>query len=611
MDLSYRKYIVIALFISVSIIFIGRFFFIQVVDTSYQLDAANNSQRYIVKYPARGLIYDRNGKLIVANEAAYDLMVVPGQVSQLDTLALINLLKIDKKKFIKNLSKAASNSFKPEAVVKQISAETYINLQENLHRFPGFYVQVRNVRKYPYKSAGILLGYIREVDKTDISNDSYYKQRDYIGKRGIEQIYEKHLRGEKGGEYQVVDVHGRVKEKLKGGEYDKPSILGKSITTTLDIDLQNYGERLMKNKIGCIVAIQPSTGEVLALVSSPSFDPNILVGRGLAKNFNKLISDTLFPLFNRAIQGDRYPPGSTFKVLNALVGLEENIMSQENKISCNMGYRAGGLHVNCHDHPSPVNLTQSIQMSCNTYYCTIFRATLDAQKYGSVTQGYEQWRKHIASFGLGLPLGIDLRGERPGFIPQPSYYNRYYGENKWKSLTVISLAIGQGEISMTPLQLANTSAAIANRGYYYTPHIVKQLEDTTIDKRFKIRHNTSIDPEHFKPVIDGMHKVIHGGEGATARYISIPGIEMCGKTGTAQNPHGENHSIFMAFAPKENPEIAVAVYVENAGYGSTWAAPIASLIIENYLTDSVHRSRKWIENRMLESDLLSKEKDAN
>src|SRR5690554_1684944 len=303
MDLSYRKYLIIIIFSLVSIIYIARFFYIQVIDTSYQLDATNNSQRFIVEHPARGLIYDRYGNLIVANEAAYDLMVVSGQVSHLDTAALVNLLEIDKKTFVTRLSKASNNRYKPEAIVNQISAQTYINLQENLHRFPGFYVQVRSVRKYPYKSAGILLGYIREVDKKDIENDSYYKQRDYIGKRGIEEMYEKHLRGFKGGSYQIVDVHGRVKGKLKDGKFDKPSILGKSITTTLDIDLQNYGEELMKNKIGSIVAIQPSTGEILALISSPSFDPNMLVGRGLSSNYNKLQSDTLFPLFNQAIQG--------------------------------------------------------------------------------------------------------------------------------------------------------------------------------------------------------------------------------------------------------------------------------------------------------------------
>ncbi|MFW5851166.1 MAG: penicillin-binding protein 2 [Bacteroidota bacterium] len=611
MDVSYRKYIIIIIFSLVSIIYIARFFYIQVIDTSYQLNATNNSQRFIVEHPARGLIYDRYGKLIVANEAAYDLMVVTGQVSHLDTAALVKLLEIDKKTFVSRLSKASNNRYKPEAIVNQISAQTYINLQENLHRFPGFYMQIRSVRKYPYKSAGILLGYIREVDKKDIEKDSYYKQRDYIGKRGIEEMYEKHLRGFKGGSYQVVDVHGQVKGKLKDGKYDRPSILGKSITTTLDIDLQNYGEKLMKNKIGSIVAIQPSTGEILALISSPSFDPNMLVGRGLSPNYNKLKSDTLFPLFNRAIQGDRYPPGSTFKVLNALIALQEKTITPQYKVRCNMGYNAGRLHVDCHDHPSPVELTQSIQMSCNSYYCTIFRGLLDDSKYENVTEAYKIWRKHTSSFGLGSRLGIDLFGEQPGFIPQPSYYDRYYGEHKWKSLTIVSLAIGQGEISMTPLQLANFSAAIANRGFFYTPHLIKTLQDTIIDKRYRTRHNTTIAAENYEPVIEGMYKVVHGGKGATARYIAIPDIEMCGKTGTAQNPHGENHSIFTAFAPKENPEIAIAVYVENAGYGSTWAAPIASLMIEKYLTDTIHPSRIWIENRMLQSNLLEKDEDTN
>ena len=607
MDVSQRKYSIAAIFIIICVIFIVRFFYIQVIDTSYQLDATNNSQRFVVKYPARGLVFDRNKKLIVANEAAYDLMVVVGQVSKFDTLALLKILQVDKEKFISNYKEAAENKYRPFPVVKLISAKTYANLQENMYRFPGFFVQVRSVRNYPYSSAGLLLGYIREVDKSDIDTDSYYIKGDYKGKRGIEEMYETFLRGEKGGSYDVVDVHGRVKGRLHDGKFDKPSVLGKDITTTLDITLQNYGELLMSNKIGSIVAIEPATGEILALVSSPTFDPNMLVGQGLSKNYRTLSSDTLFPLYNRAIQGDRYPPGSTFKMMNSLIALHEGIITPNFSYTCRGGYSAGRLHVRCHPHESPVNLVQSIQVSCNSYYCSVFRSILDAKKYTSVSQGYTTWRNHVISFGLGSKLGIDLFGEKPGFIPPNSYFDRYYGINRWKSLTIVSLGIGQGEISVTPLQLANFAAIIANRGFYFIPHLVKEIKDTTINSKYTEPHYTTIHSRYFEPIIEGMFQVVHGGAGATARHVAIPGIEMCGKTGTAQNPHGENHAVFMAFAPRENPKIAIAVYVENAGYGGTWAAPIASLMIEKYLNDSIHPSRTWIEQRMLEANLILKE----
>ncbi len=607
MELSHRKYTVAAIFILVFLIFIGRFFYIQVIDTSYQLDAMNNSQRFVVKYPARGLVYDRNKNLIVANEAAYDLMVVVGQVPQFDTLALLELLQVPKEMFLRNYKEASLNKYRPFPIVKQISAKTYANLQENMYQFPGFFMQVRTVRHYPYSSAGLLLGYIHEVDKTDIEQDPYYSKGDYKGKRGIEKMYETYLRGEKGGSYDVVDVRGRVKGKLHDGKFDKPSVLGKDITITLDINLQNYGELLLSNKIGSIVALEPSTGEVLALVSAPAFDPNMLVGRGLRENFKKLTSDTLFPLYNRALQGDRYPPGSTFKLMSSLIALQEGIITPQYSYTCRGGYTAGRLHVRCHPHESPVDLVKSIQVSCNSYYSSLFRSILDANKYPSVAHAYTVWRNHVTSFGLGKSLGIDIFDEKPGFIPQNTYYDRYYGKNRWKSLTIVSLGIGQGEICLTPLQLANFTATIANKGFYYIPHIIKEIENTEIDPKYSEIHYTTIDSLHFEPVIEGMYNVVHGGPGATARYVAIPNIEMCGKTGTAQNPHGENHAVFIAFAPRENPQIAIAVYVENAGYGATWAAPIASLMIEKYLNDSIHPSRKWIEQRMMQTNLISPE----
>jgi len=604
MDFSFRKYKIAAFIILVCLIFIGRFFYIQIIDESYQLDAENNSRRYVVKHPARGLIYDRNGKLIVANEAAYDLMVVVGQVKHLDTIALLDILQIPKKRFLKEYSLAKKNRYRPHPVVRQISAKTYINLQENLHHFPGFYVQVRAVRQYPDSAGAIVLGYVSEVTDAKVKSDPYYKSGDYVGRTGIERMYEQHLRGVKGGSYYQVDVKGRVKGRLQDGEYDQPSVLGKDITTTLDIDLQKYGEQLMSGKTGSIVAIDPSTGEVLSLISAPYFDPNLLVGQSLRKYYGELLLDPLKPLFNRALQGDAYPPGSTFKIMNGLIALEEGIITPETRFGCNMGYTSGGLHVGCHSHENPLDLEHSIMMSCNAYYCATFRATVDAPKFKGIEQGYESWRNHVLSFGFDEKLGIDLPYERPGRIPSNAYYDNKYKGWRWKSLTVVSLAIGQGEISMTPLQLANYGCAIANRGYYYTPHIVKALEGDTINPKFKIKHQTTISPKYFDPIVEGMYKVVQGGPGATARHVSIPGIEMCGKTGTAQNPHGKDHSIFLAFAPKDNPKIVVAVYVENSGYGGTWAAPIASLMIEKYLRDTISDKNKPLEKKMLEADLI-------
>lgn len=604
MDLKFRRIIVSVVFVLVALLFIGRLFYIQVIDDSYKLSAENNSRRFMVKHPARGLIYDRNNELIVANEAAYDLMVVYGQVKNLDTIQLLDILQIDKHVFFKEMQKAAENKYRPYPVVKQISVQTASRLQEKLHNFSGFFTQVRTVRSYPHKCGALVLGYISEVTKNDIEADAYYEQGDYIGKIGIERVYEQYLRGQKGGAYLVVDVKGRVKGSLEEGKHDRPSVLGKDVITTLDIYLQEYGEKLMQNKTGSIVAIEPKTGEVLALISSPTFDPNLMVGQSINTNYRKFVTDPNKPLYNRALQGDRYPPGSTFKIVNALVALQEEIITPLYSVGCQMGYFAGGIRVGCHRHQSPLNLIQSIQMSCNAYYCNIFRAILDADKYGSVRNGYDVWRNHVCSMGLGAPLGIDLPSERPGNIPKPEYYDKYYGKNRWKSLTIVSLSIGQGEICMTPLQMANCAAIIANRGYYYTPHVVREIQDTVMNNTFKKQHVTSFNSEHFYYIIKGMYDVVQGEGGSTARVAAIPGINIGGKTGTAQNPHGKDHSIFMAFAPIEDPKIAIAVYVENAGFGATFGAPIASLMIEKYLTDTI--KRPWLETRMLETNLIHK-----
>ncbi|MBR4349369.1 MAG: penicillin-binding protein 2, partial [Bacteroidales bacterium] len=584
MNLSNRRIVLSAIYIAVALLYIARLFYIQVIDDSYKLDAENNSRRYEVRHPARGLIYDRNGKLIVANEVAYDLMVVTGQIKNLDTLKLLSIINVPKETFVTELKKAKKSSFRPYPIVKQISAETYAKLQEQLFNFQGFYVQTRTVRNYPYHCGALVLGYISEVNKKEIDANPYYEQGDYIGKIGIEKRYEPYLRGVKGGKYYQVDVKGRVKGSFEDGKYDKPVTLGKNITTTLDIELQKYGEELMRNKKGSIVALDPKTGEILALVSAPTFDPNIMVGRLVNENYKKLESDPLKPLYNRPIQGDRYPPGSTFKTLNALIGLQEGIITPNTMYGCQAGYYSGGLHVGCHNHYSPINLIESIKMSCNAYYCNVFRAILDAPKYKSVREGFLTWQSHIKSFGLGDKLGIDLPSERPGIVPRAEYYDKVYGKNRWKSLTLISLSIGQGEITMTPLQMANVAATIANKGYYYTPHVVKEIDDTVFDKSFIKKHQTKIAEKYYDIVQEGMYQVVQGEpySGATAWFVALKDISICGKTGTAQNPHGDDHSIFMAFAPREDPKIAISVYVENAGFGATWAAPIASLMIEKY-----------------------------
>lgn len=597
-----RKYIIGAIFIFFGLILVSRLLFIQVINKEkYILSAQNNSRRYVPKYPARGLIYDRNGKLLVYNEAAYDLMIVKSQITPFDTTELAYILNIDKETIIKKFKNIRSK-YKPQEFVNQVSADNYSVLQEKLHKYSGFIVQPRTLRKYPYKSAAHLLGYVGEVDEKIIEQNDYYVMGDYIGISGVEQYYEKELRGTKGGEYYQVDVKGRITGRLNDGEYDKPSHVGQNITLTIDIDLQNLGEKFMQNKIGSVVAIEPKTGEILALVSSPNYDPNLLTGRSRTPNIKKLLQDSLNPLFNRALMAG-YPPGSTFKTLNALIGLQEQIITPFTSYGCNNGYTVGNFHLGCHSHRSPLDLRASIENSCNAYYCNVFRHLIDHPKYGSVKDGFVVWYNHLKSFGLGQKLDADFFNERSGYLPLAEDYDKRYGTGAWRSLMVVSLAIGQGEFIVSPMQMANVTATIANKGFFYTPHIIKSIEDNdSIDAKYRKPHYTTIEQNHFIPVIEGMERVVHG-DGGTARWHKIPDITMCGKTGTAENPHGEDHSIFIAFAPKDDPQIAIAVYVENAGFGSTWAAPIASMMIEQYIKDTISKPAYYV-NRILEKDLI-------
>ena len=597
-----RKYFIIALMVLASLLLIVRLFVIQIVKDTYRLSADNNVLRYVTQYPARGLIFDRNGKLIVSNQAAYDIMVIPSQTTMIDTAAFCSLLGISDKVFIRQMRAAFNYSRRaPSVFLKQVSDETYAGFQEKMFMFPGFYVQPRTLRKYTRPVAAHILGYVSEVDDGIINRNSYYKPGDYIGKSGIEEAYENELRGLKGVKIYLVDVFSRIKGSYSDGERDTVAVQGSDIISSIDIDLQEYGELLMKNKRGSIVAIEPSTGEVLALVSAPNYDPGLLVGRVRSENFSRLQSDTaLQPLFNRALMAS-YPPGSTFKPVNGLIGLQEGVISEETLFGCNYGY----LFVGCHSHDSPLDLAGAVANSCNSYFCQTYRKVLENTKYNSVSDAFEAWKKYLDEFGFGSKLGTDFINELPGFIPAPSYYDRYHGKGRWKALTVISMAIGQGEIGTTPLQMANMTAAIANRGYYYTPHIVKAVgAGGANNPRFTAKHQLSIDSANFEKIILGMEGAVSGVPGATARVAAIRGIIVCGKTGTSQNPHGDDHAVFIAFAPKDDPKIAIAVYVENAGFGSTSAAPVASLMIEKYLRNSV--TNKAMEQRILDLNLEEK-----
>ena len=598
MAFEQRKNIILSLIIVLALVYVGRLFYLQVINKSYQISAENNVLRFVTEYPERGLIYDRNHKLLVFNKASYDLMVIPNKIKNLDTTELCNLVHFDKKEFTRQLKKAKKYSgYKPSVIIKLLDEEEFSALQEQLFRFHGFYLQRRLVRSYTDTIASHLLGYIGEVSEKQIKADPYYVQGDYIGISGIENFYESKLRGKKGVSIYQVDVHNRIKDRFADGKYDTLPEKGKDLTITIDRILQHYGEYLLQGKIGSIVAVEPATGEVLAFVSSPTYNPNMLISRNRSKYYKMLITDSLKPLFNRALMS-KYPPGSTFKVANALVGQEEEILFPNTYYSCHYGYHAGGLTVGCHGHKSPLNLIESIQISCNAYYCNVFRNILEHNKNESVEYAFKIWRHYITSLGFGSKLGIDLPNESSGFIPTTKYFDKFYGRGHWSGLTVISMAIGQGEVLVTPLQLANFVAIIANKGYYKIPHVVKAIKDSNINISYQVSHYTDIKKQYFEVVTEGMYLAVNGGAGATAHIAKIQGIDVCGKTGTAQNPHGKDHSVFMAFAPRQNPKIAIAVVIENGGYGATIAAPIARLMIEKYLNDSI--SRPYLEKYVLE-----------
>jgi penicillin-binding protein 2 len=599
-----RRYVINAIFLVIALVFIIRIFFLQIIDKSNKSRADNNVFRYLTEFPARGLVYDCNGKPLLFNEATYDLMVIPRQMGEkFDSAGFCKLIGTDILSFRKKVKFASNYSnFLPTIYDEKIPKEQYGMLQERLSEFPGFYIQTRTIRNYPQPYCAQILGYIGETTPKILETDDYYKPGDYIGISGLEKSYEKELRGRKGVRIIMVDVHNRDMGSYMDGKFDVPAKAGQDLYTFLDVELQEYAEKLLEGKRGSVVALDPRSGGILAIASSPAYDPNLLVGRDRTKNYFKLLSDKNLPLFNRALSG-RYPPGSTFKLVVGLVGLQEGVLNTSVAYPCYGGFPLGnGKMVKCHPHGSPLPLLGAIQTSCNAYFCKVLKTCIENKHYGSTELAFNAWREYVMSFGLGKPLGVDLPSESAGNIPTSTYYDKYFGRGHWRALSVISIAIGQGEIMLTPLQLANVAAIIANRGYFYTPHIVKSIGSlSNLNKKYLLKRYTKVNPDYFNYVVQGMYGVVEGG---TARNVRMDSIQVCGKTGTVQNA-GKNHSVFIAFAPKDNPKIAIAAVVENSGYGSAWAAPVASLMIEKYLTHKVKRLD--LEKQIMESKLIISE----
>lgn len=586
-----RKYVLGAVVILVVLLYIVRLFGLQILSDKYKRYADSNAFLNKIQYPSRGAIYDRNGKLLVFNQPAYDVTFVPREVENLDTLDFCRSLGITEEQFLQRMADVRDrrknpgySKYTPQVFMTQLSAEECGIFQEKLFKFPGFSIQRRTIRQYSYNSAGHVLGDIGEVSMSDIEKDDYYIRGDYIGKQGIERSYEKYLRGEKGVEVLLRDAHGRIQGHYMDGKFDRPSVPGKNLKLGIDIDLQMLGERLMQNKIGAIVAIEPKTGEILCMVSSPNFDPHMMIGRQRGKNHLLLEKDRQKPLLNRAIMGT-YPPGSTFKTTQGLIFLQEGIIQEETSFPCSHGFIYRGLKVGCHGHASPLPLIPAIATSCNAYFCWGLYRMIGDRKYGSPQNALTVWKDYMVSQGFGYKLGVDLPGELRGFIPNAQYYDRAY-RGSWNGLTIISIAIGQGEVLATPLQIANLGATIANRGHFITPHVVKEVEDNSLDSLYTEVRTTGISRDYYEDIVEGMRAAVTGSTGSgTCRLVGalLPGVEACGKTGTAQNPHGKDHSVFMGFAPKDDPKIAIVVYVENGGWGATYGVPIGALMMDQYL----------------------------
>ena len=593
------------------LLLLGSIFSIQILDDRYKQDADRNSTVYETIYPTRGAIFDRNGAVLVGNRVAYDILVSPREVKAFDTLALSAALDVTpefiRSKLDEYHRKRASIGFQAVTMLRMVPAETYMRFNEVKYKFPGFRGQARSMREYPVNAGGNLLGYVSEVNQQYMErHPGEYRSGDYAGMTGIEAARETDLRGEKGYHIYLRNARNQIEQPFKDGTMDKEAVPGKNIVTTIDAQLQQYGQELMAGKVGSVVAIEPSTGEILALVSSPGIDVEQLSDIG--KHYNEIVKNPYKPMYNRAVQAS-YPPGSVFKLVNALIGMEEGVLRPEMRYPCSHGYYYGAGHkLGCHGHRSPIDMDESIMMSCNAYYCYVLKNIVDNRKYDSPADGLDHWNAYVKSFGFGRKLGSDFPAELSGSIPSSRTYNRAYGRGRWNSTTVISLSIGQGEILATPMHLANLCATIANRGHYYIPHIIKASEGVEIDPRFYEPQYTLVDTTHFPKVIRGMWLAVNApaGAGGTARVAHVDSLDICGKTGTAQNPRGADNSVFICFAPKDKPRIALAAYVENGGFGAAYAAPIASLMAEMYLKGKT--SRPELEERMMQANLMDRVK---
>ncbi|MCM1291486.1 MAG: penicillin-binding protein 2 [Prevotella sp.] len=598
-NLEKRKYIVGGFICILVVIYLIRLFNLQIGDSTYKDSADSNAFLKKIIYPARGLVYDRNGKLVIFNQPAYDVMLVPKDVGQFDTASLCTVLGIDRTKFDKlwadmkdKRKNPGYSSYRAQKLVSHLSQEEYGRLQEKLYLFPGFFIQKRTIRQYNFKSGANVLGNIREVSAEDVEKDRYYRSGDYTGDLGIEKSYEKALRGVKGMEIMMKAANGRIQGKYENGIHDVAPVAGKDLKLSLDMELQEFGETLMQGKIGAIVAIEPATGEILALVTAPNYDPRLLIGKERGNNYAKLVKNPYKPLFDRALQA-AYPPGSTFKPTQGLIFLQEGVVNNNTMYPCHHGY-VNGIRVGCHGHASPISLKPALQTSCNGYFCWGLKNFLD-KKGTTASDQLTKWKDYMVSMGYGYKLGVDLPHESRGFIPNSDFYNSSFRGSDWSANSIISISIGQGEILATPLQIANLGATIANRGFFYTPHVVKEISDSTIDKKYKVRHTPGIRREYYETMAEGMRMAVLGG---TCKGANLADIEVCGKTGTAQNPHGRDHSVFMGFAPYHNPKIAICVYVENAGFGASFGVPIGALMIEKYLKGELPEGRKAVAQSM-------------
>ena len=607
--LAKRRYVIAAVVVIIGLVYVAQLFNLQLLSPQYREYADSNAFLRRTLYPARGAIYDRNGKLLVYNRPTYDVMMVVREMKQFDTLDFCRTLNIDMERFYTldadmrdRRKNPGYSSYTPQLFMTQLEVEEYGLLQEKLYKFPGIYIQSRTERQYNYPNMGLILGYVAEVDENKMAADPYYVRKDYVGKSGIELSHEVDLRGEKGVEILLRDAHGRVQGRYEEGVHDKAPVSGKDLTLGIDIDLQAYGEQLMRNKVGSIVMLDPKTGEILCMVSAPTYDPVLLTGKSFSANYRQLENNPFKPLFNRAIAGT-YPPGSTFKLTQSLAFLQEGIITAETRYSCYGGYPPLGGRPACHPHASPTAVQYAITTSCNSFFCYGLNAMLsNRSKYASTGDAFDVWRDYMVSMGFGYPLGVDLPSEKGGFIPYSKFYTNFFKTDRWNAHRIISIAIGQGEIVATPLQIANLGAMIANRGYYYTPHVVKERKGEALESTYTTRHAPDIDREYFDIIVAGMADAVTMG---TARGINLaPFVEVCGKTGTSQNPHGDDHSLFLGFAPKDDPQVAIAVIVENGRYGATNAVPIARLMMQKFFRGEIPESDQWLETTIMNREIL-------